>query len=525
MSVNSRTYEQIVEYLDEEYNRQVNETAASFSFFMRKQQDGESIRKYIADLRILANNCNISDSLNRMLRDRIVCGIRDDDALLCLLARKKLTVEEVEEFAMASGKALDDVRYTREGLPQTAVASTNVVQSQRGRRYWTQRGNNEASRYSYDRCGGPQATRTCRHRNARPYHCVIKGHLGKVCSRGRSQAAGAFAVEPREGESAEEMLLALIAHSSGDGATLKPCQEDFTWEGRKLRMIIDTGSPVNVIPMNIFKKHRKCTVGEKSSTTRSVCQLVKGFGVTSTVSPRERKVRRLCDEVAEEDARPTPLSVELVGVVRPVRPSVFRDWQLSSLFGKRGDCCHHATRGEQTVRDVVAEVIVRAGVRKWFHFPWTPDEKGAFKKVSSAAGVIGCVDGSVAVIIAPKGDHHKAASYCCKKHYADIVMLTWESCREPLRLGSADDACVWRTTRLRERFEGGHGLQRPYLLECLTDERAPKMELLSLLRSQWEALESFRDRLEAVVQRCEGMLLLLNQVGSSGHCKHLFCGS
>ncbi|KAL1464007.1 hypothetical protein MTO96_027041 [Rhipicephalus appendiculatus] len=166
-----------------------------------------------------------------------------------------------------------------------------------------------------------------------------------------------------------------------------------------------------------------CTVGEKSSTTRSVCQLVKGFGVTSTVSPGERKVRRLCDEVAEEDARPTPLSVELVGVVRPVRPSVFRDWQLSSLFGKRGDCCHHATRGEQTVRDVVAEVIVRAGVRKRFHFPWTPDEKGAFKKVSSAAGVIGCVDGSVAVIIAPKGDHHKAASYCCKKHYADIVML------------------------------------------------------------------------------------------------------
>ncbi|KAL1414073.1 hypothetical protein MTO96_000979 [Rhipicephalus appendiculatus] len=58
-----------------------------------------------------------------------------------------------------------------------------------------------------------------------------------------------------------------------------------------------------------------------------------------------------------------------------------------------------------------------------FHFPWTPDEKGAFKKVSSAAGDIGCVDGSVAVIIAPKGDHHKAASYCCKKHYADIVML------------------------------------------------------------------------------------------------------
>ncbi|KAL1472115.1 hypothetical protein MTO96_023168 [Rhipicephalus appendiculatus] len=131
--------------------------------------------------------------------------------------------------------------------------------------------------------------------------------------------------------------------------------------------------------------------------------LVKGFGVTSTVSPVERKVRRLCDEVAEEDARPTPLSVELVGVVRPVRPSVFATGSFQASSGS----------GETVVT-----------MQPAFHFPWTPDEKGAFKKVSSAAGVIGCVDGSVAVIIAPKGDHHKAASYCCKKHYADIVMLS-----------------------------------------------------------------------------------------------------
>ncbi|KAL1433377.1 hypothetical protein MTO96_012583 [Rhipicephalus appendiculatus] len=54
------------------------------------------------------------------------------------------------------------------------------------------------------------------------------------------------------------------------------------------------------------------TVGEKCSTTRSVCQLVKDFGVTSSVSPGE-KARRLCDEVAEEDVRPTPLSVAACG--------------------------------------------------------------------------------------------------------------------------------------------------------------------------------------------------------------------
>ncbi|KAL1417874.1 hypothetical protein MTO96_006047 [Rhipicephalus appendiculatus] len=132
VSVNSRTDEQIVEYLEEQYKPQVNETAARFSFFMRKQQDGESVREYIADLRRLAKNCYFGDSLNRMLRDLIVCGIRDDDARRCLLTRKKLTVEQAEEFTMASEKALDDVRDMREGLPETTVTSTNVVQSQRG---------------------------------------------------------------------------------------------------------------------------------------------------------------------------------------------------------------------------------------------------------------------------------------------------------------------------------------------------------------------------------------------------------
>ncbi|KAH7982407.1 hypothetical protein HPB52_004416 [Rhipicephalus sanguineus] len=61
MSVNSRTYEEIVKYLEEQYNPQVNETAASFSFFMRKQQDDESIQEYIAGFPTLAKNCNYGD--------------------------------------------------------------------------------------------------------------------------------------------------------------------------------------------------------------------------------------------------------------------------------------------------------------------------------------------------------------------------------------------------------------------------------------------------------------------------------
>ncbi|XP_075550119.1 uncharacterized protein LOC142583515 [Dermacentor variabilis] len=133
VSVNSQTYDEVVEYLEEHYNPQVNEMAASFWFFMRKQRYGESVREYIADLRRLAESCNFRNSLHRMLRDRIVCGIRDDDARRCLLTRKKLTLVEAEEFAIASEKALGDVRDMGEANPVTTGASTNAVQSQRGR--------------------------------------------------------------------------------------------------------------------------------------------------------------------------------------------------------------------------------------------------------------------------------------------------------------------------------------------------------------------------------------------------------
>ncbi|XP_054926529.1 uncharacterized protein [Dermacentor andersoni] len=272
VSVNSQTYDEVVKYLEEHHNPQVNEIAANFSFFMRKQRDGESVRECIVDLQRVAESCNFGNSLHRMLRDRIVCGIRDDDARRCLLTRKKLTFEEAEEFAIASGKALGDVRDMREADPVTTGTSINVVQLQRGRRPWT-KWNTAKNGHSCERCGGPHATHMCRHRNTKCHHCGRKGHLAKVCSSGRPRERGAFAVEEIEGESEEEMSLALVAHSSADRATLKPLEEELTWQGRKLRMILCTGSPVSVIPKNIFKKHRKWWPALEKTSHRLTCFL------------------------------------------------------------------------------------------------------------------------------------------------------------------------------------------------------------------------------------------------------------
>ncbi|KAH7948742.1 hypothetical protein HPB49_001622 [Dermacentor silvarum] len=70
----------------------------------------------------------------------------------------------------------------------------------------------------------------------------------------------------------------------------------------------------------------------------------------------------------------------------------------------------------------VAEAVVNAGTcNKWVHFPKTFEEKAALKegflRRGAIAGVMGCVDGSLIAIIAPKGER-KPAFMCRKGYYA-----------------------------------------------------------------------------------------------------------
>ncbi|KAH7950062.1 hypothetical protein HPB49_019198 [Dermacentor silvarum] len=178
---------------------------------------------------------------------------------------------------------------------------------------------------------------------------------------------------------------------------------------------------------------------------------------------RKETVRWLCDEVAEElgGVRSTALSVE-----RQVLCAL-RFFATGSFQGSVGS---EETIGvtqpavSKCVRRV-AEAIVHAGTRnKWVHFPRTSEEKAAVKegflRRGGIPGVIGCVDGSLIAIIAPKGDN-KAAYMCRKGFYALNSMFICDAgmrilAVDALRPGSDHDAHIWRTTWLRRRFQEGH---------------------------------------------------------------------
>ena len=84
----------VLDLIEAEYLEEINETYESYTFFTRKQRDGEPIAAYINELKRLAGTCNFGTLNDRLVRDQIVCGISDKSTQRTLLARKKLTLTE-----------------------------------------------------------------------------------------------------------------------------------------------------------------------------------------------------------------------------------------------------------------------------------------------------------------------------------------------------------------------------------------------------------------------------------------------
>ena len=72
---NEKSYDELVAVLTKHFKPAPSEI---FKFHSRSRKPGESVATFIAELRSLAEFCNFGDTLEPMLRDRIVCGIDDD---------------------------------------------------------------------------------------------------------------------------------------------------------------------------------------------------------------------------------------------------------------------------------------------------------------------------------------------------------------------------------------------------------------------------------------------------------------
>ena len=83
-----KSYSELVAVLKEHYNPTPSETVQRSRFNSLYRKSGESVSTFVAELRALAEFCNFGDSLDDMIRDRIVCGIMNSKIQQKLLSEK-----------------------------------------------------------------------------------------------------------------------------------------------------------------------------------------------------------------------------------------------------------------------------------------------------------------------------------------------------------------------------------------------------------------------------------------------------
>ncbi|ETW98968.1 MAG: hypothetical protein ETSY2_41825 [Candidatus Entotheonella gemina] len=157
----------LVKLAQEHYNPRPSVIMRRFYFNTCVRQEGESITAYVTRLRDLASHCEYGDSAKELVRDRLVCGVRDDTLQRTLLAVAKLTFDKAFELALLHEAAVQNARLLSS---PSSTAPVHYADSP-GLPKDTQPGK------SCYRCGGSHYAKDCRFKDAVCNYCRKKGHI------------------------------------------------------------------------------------------------------------------------------------------------------------------------------------------------------------------------------------------------------------------------------------------------------------------------------------------------------------
>ena len=113
-----------VKLAQEHHNQKQSVIMRRFRFNTCVCQEGESITAYVTRLRVLASHCEYGDSAKELIRDRLVCGVRDDTLQCAPLFVAKLTFDKAFELALLHESAVQNTRacFATRRVPHLSIS-------------------------------------------------------------------------------------------------------------------------------------------------------------------------------------------------------------------------------------------------------------------------------------------------------------------------------------------------------------------------------------------------------------------
>ena len=163
------------------YGCDENEVILSYQFNTRDQAETDTISENIVALKKFSINCAFGDEnqLNKILRNRLVVGVKEDAIRYRLLAEHDLSWKRACEVAIQMDMTLYGSKLIH---AQSSVNAVKQHKSQQQRRFGKPK---SASLIDSDqkcyRCHGKHTADACRFNNAKCFNCDKIGHISKTC--------------------------------------------------------------------------------------------------------------------------------------------------------------------------------------------------------------------------------------------------------------------------------------------------------------------------------------------------------
>ncbi|KRX62859.1 Transposon Tf2-9 polyprotein [Trichinella sp. T9] len=242
-----RSFDEIISVLNDHFAPQPSEIVNRHIFYQRKQQPGETVAEFIADLRRLAQGCNFVD-LETMLRDRLVCGLRDEAVQLRLFAKKVLTFQMAQEEALSAEAACKHACDIRAVNVDSSAPNIHHMSS---KRQTYKQANVCAS------CGRQHNRAFCRFKNAVCRCCRKAGHIERVCrSKQRRSMPQAKANAISVTDTHKSYLLNRITCRSTPSLCSLKLSVFLSIEGKCCQLEVDSESDLTIISEQTFEDLR-----------------------------------------------------------------------------------------------------------------------------------------------------------------------------------------------------------------------------------------------------------------------------
>lgn len=267
-----------------------NVTMARFKFNSRSQHADESVDQFTTELRLIANDCEFEELKDSLIRDRIICGTRDEKV------RERLLQEE----DISLSKAIDLAR-SMEVSRQQMTSITNAVDMKAVHiRHKKQSSNRSAEQEQCPNCGqAPHPFARCPAKNKTCNYCKKPNHFSKMCrklaynkqngqrnhqqhrERQRGRAMHELKADDTDDEEFTFQALTINSLDTQDEiyTKIKVILPDFK-NSTLLKVKVDTGAQGNALPLRIYKKMYPSDIGKEGQllNLQPSSKILKAYG-------------------------------------------------------------------------------------------------------------------------------------------------------------------------------------------------------------------------------------------------------